>query len=381
MKSLNFKDFSTKAAYLISVFLFEVADLLMLFALPVFIFTSIHSIILTGFLMLLRPLGRTTAYILFKRNLQERNFVFLTLLAYALTFLLIIGFNRFLSFTILLFAIYILGMAKEFLALAVIKVEFGKSSFILGGSKKFLDPSMIFAALSISFFGSSLVAKYQFQDLQNYFSLLIATSAVLFYYFICKEHSTQKQNVLFPKATRFLSPSLFDLNLSVVLVEGIKAIFWVLFPVYIIMNLQLDPSLIYILPAFYAPLLVLHILKNTFLFRYWKVRTFPRMLLFSIVLISFVFAQETAHLLLLAMALGLAVGSIEISSWYQEERSMSYLRNLNSSSLGFILGALIGAMANNFLSLPLVLTSLGVILFLITLLLKLLSFKKHAASS
>ncbi len=366
MKPL-YKENINRIAFVISIFLFESADLLLLFSIPIFIFYSTHSLIAMGILISLRPLSRLLAYSLFKQKLQERNFVFLSLIAFSLAFLMIILFNRALSFPILVLAIIAMGIAREMLNLALLKVEQEKASFSLGRWSMLLRPAIIFAGLSISLFATKPVLEYQFIDIQNYFSVLIAASAIFFYYWVSKEHSIKKQTILFPKAQSIFSRDSFTPDTTILLMEMIRAFYWILFPLYIVGNVEQKPELIYLIPAFYLPIFLLYSLKKSFLFKYWKIKPTPKLFLFALVLTGFVFAIDQYHLLIITFALGLSIAFIEISTWYEQEISASYARTLVSSSMGFLLASIIGTFLNSYFTLPTIFFFLGLMLLVISI--------------
>ena len=97
---------------------------------------------------------------------------------------------------------------------------------------------------------------------------------------------------------------LRNINWTVFLLGVIKTVYWVLFPIYIIANLERDAKLILLVPVFYLPLLVLSTLKNVFRFKFWNLRYWPKLLLLAIVLIGFGFSYTTAALLGLTLVLG-----------------------------------------------------------------------------
>jgi hypothetical protein len=361
MKSLN-KENINRIAFVISVFLFESADLLLLFSLPIFIFYSTHSLLAMGVLISLRPLTRLMAYSFFKQKLQERNFVFLVLIAFSLAFLMIILFNRALSFPVLVLAIIAMGFAREMMNIALIKVEQEKASFTLGKMIMLLRPVIVFAALSIPLFATKPLMEYQFVDIQNYFSVLIAAAAAFFYYSVSKKHSIMKQTILFPKAQSIFSKESIYPDTTIMLMEMIRAFYWVLFPLYIVSNMGQMPELIYLLPAFYLPIFLLYSLKKSFLFKYWKIKPAPKLLLFALVLSGFVFASDQYHLLMITFALGLSIAFIEISTWYEQEVAASYAKTLVSSSLGFLSASLIGTFLNSYFTIPSIFFFLGLML-------------------
>lgn len=356
-------EYLTRIIFIVSVFLYEAGDLMLLFSLPVFIFLSTRSIILTSLIMLLRPLGMAVSFLLFKYRLQERNFVFLMLIAYSLSFLVVILFNRMLSFSTLVLAVFLLGMAKQLMTLGTLKVEYEKTGLILGSVKRFLQPAIVLAAVSITLVIGDLTMEYQFHNLQNYFSLLLSTSAVTFYYFICKKFSLEKQKILFPKATKFLL-GFTELDPKIVLIEAVKGVMYILFPIFISANISDSPDLMYVIPAFFFPIMILHILRNSRMFKYWKVRSLPILLIISIVLSLFMLVSEDIHLVILSGLLGSSVGLIEVSSSYKKEKGEAYVNNLRSVNLGFLLGALLGGVANTYFTLPVMFSTLGICLLI-----------------
>ena len=350
-----------RIGFILSAFLFEVADLLFLFALPVFIFSSTNSLILTGLIFLLRPLGKTIAYNIYRRSLQEKNFVFLFLLAFSLSFLVLIIFNRMLGFNALVFAVFVFGLSKEFFDLGLFKVENPNTQFKLGRYKKFLNPSLAFAGLSLSLFITKLVSAYQFQNLQNYFSILLSISGILFYFFISKKFANDKQERLIPKVYNLGLLNINKINWTIFSSEALKAFYWILFPIFIIRNMGQDYSLVYLIPALYFPILLLNILKNTFLFKYWKIRPNSLYLAFTIVLLSFFFVSGSNYLILPTIIMGFVIGFIEISTWYKEVKTEDYPVFFNSSNLGFITALLIGSVLNTYLPIYYVLGTFGVV--------------------
>ncbi len=353
-----------RIGFISSAFLFEVADLLFLFALPVFLFSSTNSLIFTGLIFLLRPLGKLIGYTIYRKSLQEKNFVFLFLLAYTLSFIVLIVFNRLLGFYALVFAVFILGMSKEFFDLGLFKVENPNTQFKLGRYKKFLSPSLAFAGLSLSLFITKLVSTYQFQNLQNYFSILLSISGILFYFFISKKFAMDKQERLIPKVYSLGFLNIYKINWTIFSAEAVKAFYWVLFPIFIIKNMGQDYSLVYLIPSLYFPILLLNILKNTFLFKYWKIRPNSLFLVFTLTLLSFFFVPSSQFLILPTVIMGFVIGFIEISSWYKEVKTEDYPIHFNSSNLGFITALLIGSVFNTYIPIYYVLGVFGIVALL-----------------
>ena len=106
-------DFIRKLAFLISGFLVQTGDLLLLFAIPVVLFNKLQDIWLVGLIMSCRPLARFAAYTWYQLKLKKQPYTFLLLLSFSLGFVVVILINRLLDPVILPVFIIILGFSIE----------------------------------------------------------------------------------------------------------------------------------------------------------------------------------------------------------------------------------------------------------------------------
>jgi hypothetical protein len=359
-------DFIRKLGFLISGFLFKTADLLLLYAIPVILFNRFRDLWLVGLLLACRPLARLAAYTLYQLRLKYQPFTFLLLASFSLGFIVVILINRMLDPAILPVFILILGFSVELFNLALRKtVLIGDTRISLAKVQIFIEPVFIFAAVVAPYFAGKLVADQDYSGVFNYYSVLMAFSAVLMFVLVYRSHPLEKRTDG-RRLSQVLEIKRFrDINWTVLLMEIIKSTYWVLFPLYIIQNIQAEPRLGLLVPVFYLPILLLTTLKNVFHFKFWNLRFWPKLLLLAIVLIGFNFSYTVTALLGLTLVLGVVAGFIEISDWYQEEQKENYTRLIYSETLAFLFTVIFLSLLNEYIQLPQIFALLGAVLLVV----------------
>jgi len=359
-------DFIRKLGFLISGFLFKTADLLLLYAIPVILFNRFRDLWLVGLLLAFRPLARLAAYTLYQLRLKYQPFTFLLLASFSLGFMVVILINRMLDPAILPVFIFILGFSIELFNLALRKtVLIGDTRISLAKVQIFIEPVFIFAAVVAPYFAGKLVTDQDYSGVFNYYSVLMAFSAVLMFALVYRSHPLEKRTDG-RRLSQVLEIKRFkNVNWTVLLMEIIKTTYWVLFPLYIIQNIQAEPRLGLLVPVFYLPILLLTTLKNVFHFKFWNLRFWPKLLLLAIVLIGFNFSYTVTALLGLTLVLGVVAGFIEISDWYQEEQKENYTRLIYSETLAFLFTVVFLSLLNEYIQLPQIFALLGAVLLVV----------------
>jgi len=350
LKNLNF----------ISIcFLVSLAEVVILYSFPIILYNGYKNIIFVGLILALKPLFQCLGILLLRRVKDKIKIYLLFLVGFSLFFILVILFNKIDNILILPVILLLLGLATGLFEIG--KMAFIKEKLAIAWSSDLFRVVSVVNILSFviaPLFTTGLIINEDYNGVFSFFAVLIAVSGIIFYFGLRRIEKTLPSIY-----AQIHEKTLFTFD--VFYIEIIKAGVMLIVPLYVINFFPQDNNLIFAIPIFFIPSLIIRIFFRVFKVNFRNINGIIRNLALCMALFLFFFNQSNGFFLVAIAILGFVVALIENEAKYQENIKNRYLSYYYSISVVGIVGVVLMGFLSYFYNINLSFSIIGVLILVL----------------